>query len=73
MVRVIALQVDEKKLKLVLEKLDTVKLELLRLRAMLVPQDEATNEEKKEILEAEKEIEKGSSIKLEEFNKELGF
>jgi hypothetical protein len=67
------LQVDEKELKLVLEKLDIVKLELLRLRAMLVPQDEATDEEKKEILEAEKEIEKGSSIKLEEFNKELVF
>ena len=66
------LQVDEKELKLVLEKLDIVKLELLRLRAMLVPQDEATDEEKKEILEAEKEIEKGSSIKLEEFIKELG-
>ena len=68
-----SLQVDEKELKLVLEKLDIVKLELLRLRAMLVPQDEATDEEKKEILEAEKEIEKGSSIKLEEFNKELVF
>lgn len=67
------MQVDEKELKLVLEKLDIVKLELLRLRAMLVPQDEATDEEKKEILEAEKEIEKGSSIKLEEFNKELVF
>jgi hypothetical protein len=68
----LSLQVDEKELKLVLEKLDTVKLELLRLRAMFVPQDEATEEEKKEILEAEKEIEKGSSIKLEEFIKELG-
>ena len=42
-----SLQVDEKELKLVLEKLDIVKLELLRLRAMLVPQDEATDEEKK--------------------------
>lgn len=41
------MQVDEKELKLVLEKLDTVKLELLRLRAMFVPQDEATDEEKK--------------------------
>ena len=57
------MQVDEKELKLVLEKLDTVKLELLRLRAMFVPQDEATDEEKQEILEAEKEIEKGSNWK----------
>ena len=64
--------VDEKELKLVLEKLDTVKLELLRLRAMLVPEEEATDEEKKEILDAKKEIEKGSTITLEEFIKELG-
>ncbi len=66
------IQVDGKELKLVLEKLDTVKLELLRLRGMLVPQEEATEQEKKEILEAKKEMEKGSRIKLEEFIKELG-
>ena len=66
------IQVDGKELKLVLEKLDTVKLELLRLRGMLVPQEEATEQEKKEILEAKKEMAKGSRIKLEEFIKELG-
>ena len=64
--------VDEQELKLVLEKLDTVKLELLRLRAMLLPEEEATDEEKKEIAEAEQEIEKGSTVTLEEFIKELG-
>ena len=66
-----AIQVDEKELKLVLEKLDTVKLELLRLRAMLVPEEEANGEDKKEIAEAKKEIEQGSTVKLEEFIKEL--
>ena len=66
------LAVDEKELKLVLEKLDTVKLELLRLRAMLLPEEEATDEEKKEIAEAEQEIEKGSTVTLEEFIKDLG-
>ena len=64
--------VDEHELKLVLEKLDTVKLELLRLRAMLLPEEEATDEEKKEIAEAEQEIEKGSTVTLEEFIKDLG-
>lgn len=64
--------VDEQELKLVLEKLDTVKLELLRLRAMLLPEEEATDEEKKEIAEAEQEIEKGSTVTLDEFIKELG-
>jgi len=62
---------DEDELKLVLEKLDTVKLELLRLRAMLLPEEEATDQEKKEIAEATQEIEKGSTVKLEEFIKEL--
>jgi hypothetical protein len=71
-IKKVTIQVKEKELKLVLEKLDTVKLELLRLRAMLIPEDQATDEEKKEILEARKEIEKGSAIKLEKFVKELG-
>ena len=65
-------EIDEDELKMVLERLDTVKLELLRLRAMLLPEEEATDEEKKEIVEAKKEIEKGSKVKLEEFIKDLG-
>ncbi len=64
--------INEDELKLVLEKLDTVKVELLRLRAMLLPEEEATEEEKKELADAKKEIEKGSKVKLEEFIKELG-
>jgi len=59
--------IDEDEVKLVLEKLDTVKLELLRLRAMLLSEEEATDEEKKELVKAKKEIEKGSKVKLEEF------
>ena len=46
--------IDEDELTLVLERLDTVKLELLRLRAMLLPEEEATDEEKKEIVEAKR-------------------
>ncbi len=64
--------VDERELKLVLERLDTVKVELLRLRAMLLPEEEATDEERKAILEAKKEIEKGSTTSLDEYIKELG-
>ena len=56
--------VSEDELKLVLEKLDTVKLELIRLRAMLLPEEEATDEEKKELAKAKKEIQKGSKIKF---------
>ena len=64
--------VNENDLKLVLEKIDSVKLEILRLRAMLLPEEEVTEEEKKEIEAAEKEMEKGSKISLKEFLKELG-
>jgi len=64
--------VNKNELKLVLEKLDTVKLELLRLRAMLLPEGEATEEEKKEIEEAKREIAKGSKTNLEDLIKEIG-
>ena len=56
---------------MVLDKLDDVKLELLRLRALLLPEDEATEDEKKEIEAATKEIAKGSKISLDELAKEL--
>ena len=64
--------VNNDDLKMVLNKLDTVKLELLRLRAMLLPEEEATEQEKKEIKKAKREIAKGSKIGLQEFIKELG-
>ncbi|MBS7649227.1 hypothetical protein KEJ17_06280 [Candidatus Bathyarchaeota archaeon] len=51
--------VTESQLKLVLQKLDAVKLELLRLRAILLPE-----EEKKRLREARKEISEGSTITL---------
>ena len=59
-------------LKMVLNKLDTVKLELLRLRAMLLPEDTATEQEKKEIKKAKREIAKGSKVELQEFISEIG-
>ena len=63
--------VNKDELQLVLDKLDTVKLELLRLRALLLPEEEATDEEKKELEEARKEIAEGSTIELEDLVKEL--
>ena len=63
--------VSKNELKLVLDKLDTVKLELLRLRAMLLPEKEVSAEEKREIEAARKEIAKGSKVKLDELVKEL--
>jgi hypothetical protein len=51
-----AVTVSKNELKMVLDKLDSVELEILRLRAMLLPEEEATAEEKKEIKQAKKEI-----------------
>ena len=39
--------VNKDEVKLVLEKLDSVQLEFLRLRAMLLPEEEVSEEEKK--------------------------
>jgi ribosomal protein L29 len=64
--------VNKNELKLVLEKLDTVKLELLRLRAMLLPEEEATEDEKKEIKEAKREIARGLKTNLEDLIKQIG-
>ncbi len=66
------LTVNSDELKTVLDKLDTVKLELLRLRAMLLPEEEATEQEKKEIKKAKQDLSKGSKIDLKEFINELG-
>jgi hypothetical protein len=68
----VTITVDNNNLKIVLDKLDTVKLELLRLRAVLLPEEEATEQEKKEIKKAKREIAKGSKVELQEFIKELG-
>ncbi len=72
MVNKINLTVTENQLKLVLKKPDTVKLELLRLRAMLLPEDELTDKEKREREETRKEIARDSAITLEKLIKKLG-
>jgi len=68
----VTVTVNENDLKLVLEKLDGVKLEILRLRAMLLPEGKTTEEEEAEIKAAEKEIEKGQKTSLNDFIKGLG-
>ena len=67
----VTVTVNKNELKIVLDKLDSVKLELLRLRALLLPEEAASEEEKKEIENARKEIAKGSKISLEDLVKEL--
>jgi hypothetical protein len=71
-VKEVDVTVTESQLRLVLNKLDTVKLELLRLRSMLLPEEELSEEEKKELEEARKEIAEGSCVNLKNLIKELG-
>ena len=52
--------------------MDMVRLEILKLRAMLLPEDELKEDEAKELEEARKEISEGSGTTLENLMKELG-
>ncbi|MCD6348899.1 MAG: hypothetical protein J7L91_04665 [Candidatus Korarchaeota archaeon] len=63
--------ITEDQFKLLLKKLDSIRLELLRLRAMLLPEDELSAEEKKELEEARREIAEGSFVRLEDLLEEI--
>ena len=63
--------VTKNELKQALNKLDSVRLELLRLRATLLPEEEISQKEKKELEKARKQITKGSGVNLDKLIKEL--
>jgi len=63
--------VSKNELKQVLNKLDSLRLELLRLRATLLPEEEISQKEKKELEKARKQIAKGSGVNLDKLVKEL--
>ncbi len=56
----------KQEIRTVLDKLDSVKLELIKLRAMLLPEDELTAKERKELKQALKEIKQGKTRGLED-------
>jgi len=68
----LSVTVSKNQLKLVLNKLEEVKLELLRLRAMLLPEEELSGGKMGKLEEARKEIREGRGINLEDLIKELG-
>ena len=61
----------EDQLRLVLNKLDMVRLELLRLKATLLPEEELSEEKKRELEAARKEMKEGLSVSLEDLIKEI--
>ena len=66
-----SITVSKTQLKQVLNKLDQVKLELLRLRAALLPEEEISPQEARKIQQTRKQIAKGANMKLEDLIDEL--
>ena len=56
----------------VITKLDDVKIELLRLRADLLPEERPTSSERRQIVQGRREIGKGSFVTLAQLRKEVG-
>jgi hypothetical protein len=59
-------------LRKVITKLDDVKIELLRLRAALLPEERVPAAERKLIEQGQREIERGRYVTLGQLRKELG-
>ena len=57
-------RLNEEQLASVSKKLDSIKLEILRLRASLLPEEELTPEDRKELKKALKEFDQGKSVPL---------
>ena len=64
--------VGEDRLKLVLNRLDEIRLEPLRLRVILLPGEELNEREIRELEDAREEIIQGFGMNLEELIKEKG-
>ena len=64
--------VTKTELRKVITKLDDVKIELLRLRAALLPEERVTARERKLIRQGRLEVQKGRYVTLSQLRKELG-
>jgi hypothetical protein len=64
--------VTKTELREVITKLDDVKIELLRLRAALLPEQRVTARERKLIRQGRLEVEKSRYVTLGQLRKELG-
>jgi hypothetical protein len=63
--------VTKTELRKVITKLDDVKVELLRLRADLLPEEQPTTSEKRQIALGHREIGRGSFVTLAQLRKEI--
>lgn len=62
---------NEEQLNVVLDKVDLIRIELCKLRAVLLPEKELSEKEKRELADAEREIAEGLSVSLEELIEEF--
>jgi len=62
---------NEEQLNVVLDKLDLNRIELCKLRAVLLPEEELSEKEKRELADAEREIAGGLSVSFEELIEEF--
>ncbi|NAZ24340.1 MAG: hypothetical protein GU357_01060 [Thermofilum sp.] len=62
---------NEEPLNVVLDKVDSIRIEHCKLRAVLLPEEELSEKEKKELAEAKREIAEGLSVSFEELIEEF--
>ena len=65
-------EVTKTELRRVITKLDDVQVELLRLRAQLLPEERPTRGERRQIVHGRRQIRRGQSASLAQLRKELG-
>jgi ribosomal protein L29 len=64
--------ITQTEIRKVITRLDDVKIELLRLRAQLLPEEAPTPSVRRRIRESRREIERGHYVTLTQLRKELG-
>jgi len=64
--------ITQTEIRRVITRLDDVKIELLRLRAQLLPEEVPTPSIRRRIRESRREIERGHYVTLTQLRKELG-
>lgn len=64
--------ITQTEIRRVITRLDDVKIELLRLRAQLLPEEVPTPSVRRRIRESRREIERGHYVTLTQLRKELG-
>ena len=66
------MEVTKTELRRVITKLEDVQMELLRLRAQLLPDERPTIGERRQIAHGRRQIRRGQSVGLGQLRKELG-